>query len=337
MRILYAIQGTGNGHMARAHEIVPLLMEYGEVDLLVSGIQTELSLPWPVKYRLYGWSFIFGKRGGVDWLATVRRSRPGNFMREVLSLPVRTYDLVISDFEPVSAWASLIQGVPCVGLSHQCAVLHPSFPKPRQVDLLGWILLKCYAPTSHNFGFHFKKAGDRVFHPVIRSDIRRAKVRNLGHYTVYLPAWSDQAIVSFLSQFPDHRWEVFSKHCQHRQQYGNVMVQPVDKELFTQSFTNCEGVLCNSGFETPAEALHLGKKLCVIPMKGQYEQQCNAALLQSMGVMVLNDLLPHSKAKVLAWLDATDRVAVDYLDETADILEGIVRGFGHRVLPDYQI
>ena len=88
MRILYAIQGTGNGHMARAHEVVPMLMEYGEVDLLVSGIQTELSLPWPVKYRLYGWGFIFGKQGGIDWAATIRRSRPVNFIKEICNLPV---------------------------------------------------------------------------------------------------------------------------------------------------------------------------------------------------------------------------------------------------------
>ncbi|MFM7329964.1 MAG: glycosyl transferase, partial [Bacteroidota bacterium] len=37
MRILYAIQGTGNGHLARAEEIIPILFSYGKVDLFVSG------------------------------------------------------------------------------------------------------------------------------------------------------------------------------------------------------------------------------------------------------------------------------------------------------------
>ncbi|MGV8827720.1 MAG: glycosyltransferase family protein [Breznakibacter sp.] len=337
MRILYAIQGTGNGHMARAHEVVPMLMEYGEVDLLVSGIQTELSLPWPVKYRLYGWGFIFGKQGGIDWAATIRRSRPVNFIKEIFNLPVRKYDLVISDFEPVSAWACILHGVQCIGLSHQSAVLHPSFPKPRQVDLLGKFLLKCYAPASRNYGFHFKKAGNHVFHPIIRSDIRKAKTSNKGHYTVYLPAWSDQAIATFLNLFPNHRWEVFSKHCQHKQAYGNVVIQPVDKDQFTQSFVSCEGILCNAGFETPAEALFMGKKLCVMPMHGQYEQQCNAALLQSMGVAVLEDLQPHSKGKIMDWIASESRVSVDYQDETSDILDDLIRGLDRRVVPGYQI
>ncbi len=337
MRILYAIQGTGNGHMARAHEVVPMLMEYGQVDLLVSGIQTELSLPWPVKYRLYGWGFIFGKQGGIDWAATVRRSRPINFLKEIFNLPVSQYDLVISDFEPVSAWASILHGVPCIGLSHQSAVLHPSFPKPRQVDWFGKFLLKCYAPASRNYGFHFKKAGSHVFHPIIRSDIRKAKTSNKGHFTVYLPAWSDQAIAAFLNLFPNQQWEVFSKHCQHSQTLGNVVIQPVDKARFTESFVSCEGILCNAGFETPAEALFMRKKLCVIPMHGQYEQQCNAALLQSMGVMVLEDLLPQSQSRVMDWIASGSRVEVDYQDETADILDDLIRGMNRHIVPDYQM
>ncbi len=335
MKILYAIQGTGNGHMARACEIVPLLKEYGQVDFLVSGIQTELSLPWLVKYRLYGWGFIFGKRGGIDWASTIRHSRPFSFFREVISLPVREYDLIISDFEPVSAWACLLNGVKCIGLSHQAAVLHPSFPKPRQSNLLGKFLLKWYAPVCDHYGFHFQKAGNRIFQPIIRSDIRHARISNSGHYTVYLPAWSDQAISTFLNLFPSRRWEVFSKHCLYKQSIGNVVIQPVDKDLFTRSFVSSEGVLCNAGFETPAEALFKGKKLCVIPMKGQYEQQCNAALLQTMGVMVLHNLHPDVQLQMKAWIDSTERVDIHYHDETAEIIEDLICGLNTHIMPGY--
>ena len=67
MKILFGIQGTGNGHLSRAKEIIPLLMQYGEVDLLISGTDTEINLPYPVKYRKHGIGFIFGKRGGIDF------------------------------------------------------------------------------------------------------------------------------------------------------------------------------------------------------------------------------------------------------------------------------
>ena len=49
MKILYAIQGTGNGHLSRARDIIPVLQQKGELDILVSGIQADVDLPYPVK------------------------------------------------------------------------------------------------------------------------------------------------------------------------------------------------------------------------------------------------------------------------------------------------
>ncbi len=66
MKILYAIQGTGNGHLSRAREIIPILQRKGQLDLLISGTQADVELPYPVKYRFKGLCFIFGKKGGVD-------------------------------------------------------------------------------------------------------------------------------------------------------------------------------------------------------------------------------------------------------------------------------
>ena len=50
MRILYAVQKTGNGHLARAQEIIPLLQIYGDVDILTSGSQSQINLGFPVTY-----------------------------------------------------------------------------------------------------------------------------------------------------------------------------------------------------------------------------------------------------------------------------------------------
>ncbi len=105
MKILYAIQGTGNGHLSRARDIIPILQRKGELDILVSGIQADVDLPYPVKYRFKGLSFIFGKKGGIDLFKTYQKSNLKQLYKEITSLPVEDYDLVINDFEPVSAWA----------------------------------------------------------------------------------------------------------------------------------------------------------------------------------------------------------------------------------------
>jgi predicted glycosyltransferase len=43
MKVLYAIQGTGNGHLSRAEDIVPYLRKRCQVDILVSGTQSQLT------------------------------------------------------------------------------------------------------------------------------------------------------------------------------------------------------------------------------------------------------------------------------------------------------
>lgn len=323
MKILYAIQGTGNGHLARATEIVPLLGELGETDVLISGIQGDIQLPFEVKYRNYGVSFIFGRKGGVHTVQTLKKLKLLRFYRDIRKCPVENYNVVISDFEPVSAWACRLKGKKCIGLSHQNAVLHPAAPKPDVINWLGEWILQNYAPTHQKFGFHFKNLDNSNFTPVIRPAIRNAQPFNNGHYTVYLPAFSDKRIQKLLSLFPNTNWEVFSKHSKTSYQAGNIWFHPVSLDTFTQSFISCEGVLCTAGFETPAEALFMGKKLCVIPMSNQYEQKCNAAFLEHLGVTVLKNLA-EAYLTLKIWLNTSQIFHVDYPDITREILKEIV-------------
>ena len=86
MKILYAIQGTGNGHLSRAVDIIPELKKYGDLDLFVSGAQAEFKLPFPVKYTSKGLSFYFGKSGGIDFYKTFQKKTvPSMWSRRSMS------------------------------------------------------------------------------------------------------------------------------------------------------------------------------------------------------------------------------------------------------------
>src|SRR5215217_4404099 len=175
MKILYAIQGTGNGHMSRAREIIPLLKQRGDVDILVSGTQAEVVLDHPIKYKAQGLGFVFGKKGGIDLVATYKNNKLKRLWQEIRQLPVEDYDLVINDFEPVSAWACYLKGRSCVGISHQAAVLNEFAPRPKRADLLGEAVLRNYAPATMYYGFHFASYDKNIFTPVIRSEVRNLK------------------------------------------------------------------------------------------------------------------------------------------------------------------
>jgi uncharacterized protein (TIGR00661 family) len=333
MKILYAIQGTGNGHASRAIEIIPYLQQKADVDVLISGYQCELDFPFDINYKMYGLSFIFGKKGGIDFSQTLKKLRLKTLYQEIKSLPVKEYDLVINDFEPVSAWAAKINNVPIISLSHQNAVLDENAPK-FGVYKIERLLLKYYAPARIKFGFHFKPYSSAIFTPIIRKQIRYRNSTNKGHYTVYLPAYSDKKIIKVLSEFSQVKWEVFSKHTDKHKYKNNITIRPINGSDFIKSIATSAGVLCGAGFETPAEALFLGKKLLVIPMKNQYEQQCNALSLQEMGVPVLKKFNKKQYQKISQWIKSTETVSVHYPDCTEDILAAITLPFyNETILP----
>lgn len=105
-------------------------------------------------------------------------------VKEINSLPVEDYDLVINDFEPVSAWACYAKNVPCIGLSHQLGqfLLRSTQTETRR-DVVGKLILKNYAPNTEQYGFHFSYA-QNIFTPVIRKQVRDEEVKNHGHYTL---------------------------------------------------------------------------------------------------------------------------------------------------------
>jgi uncharacterized protein (TIGR00661 family) len=231
---------------------------------------------------------------------------------------------VINDFEPVSAWACYQKNKKCVALSHQVAVLNKNAPRAKNIDPIGKAIIKKYAPADAEYGFHFKPYDTNIFTPVIRSEVRDQQVSDEGHYTVYLPSYDDKRILKVLRECKHTKWQVFSKHNKKIITEKNISIVPIDNDAFIKSMATATGVLCGAGFETPAEALFLKKKLMVIPMKGQFEQQCNAVALKELGVPVIKSLKAKHLDKIKKWTKSGERVEVDYPDMTEEIINKIL-------------
>jgi uncharacterized protein (TIGR00661 family) len=327
MNILYAIQGTGNGHLSRAVDIIPELKKHGNLDLFVSGAQAEIVLPYPVKYKSKGLSFYFGKQGGINFLKTFQKNSSKDVIKEINDFPVDKYDLVVNDFEPITSWACRKKEIPIIGLSHQSALLSTKAPRPKVIDPFGEWMLKNYAPIKKYVGFHFEQYDKNIFTPVVRAAIREASVKDMGHYTIYLPAYDDKKLVQLLLKIPKVRWHIFSKHTKSPYHVGRISVYPISGQDFIESVVTGSGVLCGAGFETPAEVLHLNKKLLVVPMKSQYEQHCNAAALKRLGVPVLKKVKKKSIKKIERWLDEGKPLNISFPDIARDAVEKVMEKF----------
>jgi len=178
-----------------------------------------------------------------------------------------------------------------------------------------------------NYGFHFKKYNDKVYTPIIRSDIRLLKRTEKDHYTVYLPAYSDENIIAVLSKIKGVKWKVFSKETQIYYQKKNVYIKPINSKKFEKSLASCTGILCGAGFETPAEAIYLKKKLMVIPMKNQYEQHFNAKALEVLGIPVLKSLKKKHIPQIENWIEGNTKIELQFPNETQQIIDTILFDF----------
>ncbi|MCB0837205.1 MAG: glycosyl transferase [Bacteroidetes bacterium] len=326
MKVLYAIQGTGNGHLSRARDIIPLLKKYCDLDLLVSGTQSQVQLPYEIKFQYKGFSFAYNQRGGIHYGKSAFNNFSFRLIKEILQVPIKDYDLIINDFEPVSAWAARLRNVPCIALGHQAAFQSALTPRPRRRHLFGEFVLRNYAPANQAIGFHFLSYDHFIFPPVIRGDIRHSQPENKGHYTVYLPAIRDEVLIRLLSQIMHVNWQVFSRYAKESYWERNVWVRPIANTSFVNSLVSCEGIFTGAGFESPAEAIYLGKKLFVVPIMGQYEQQCNAAALAKLGVPIAQRVNQTIIPKLKTWVEEDQHIEMDFPDQTEEIIAGIFSG-----------
>lgn len=299
-------------------EILPSLERYGQVDIFLSGANNSLQLDASVKYRSKGLSLFYTNSGGLNYWEIARQVNPFRLLKEVRDLPVEKYDLVINDFECITSLACAFKKIPSVQFGHQASFISPKVPRPVHRERMGEWILRNYARATQYIGLHFKQYDDFILPPVIKKDILQAEPTDKGHITVYLSSYSDATVKRFLGPLKDHRFQVFSKEVSRPVTDGNIQFIPVSKGSFNKSLISCKAILTGAGFETPAEALYLGKKLMVIPIRGQYEQNCNAAALQKMGIPVLNALDAGFATAFQPWMEEKKKpcLHLDYSTES---------------------
>jgi uncharacterized protein (TIGR00661 family) len=153
-----------------------------------------------------------------------------------------------------------------------------------------------------------------------------------GYYTVYLPSYDAIEIIKKLKRIEQVEWHFFLKYSSKKYKVFNLSINPINSKLFPKSRASAEGVVTNAGFDKTSEAFFLRKKLLVIPMKKQFEQHCNVAMLAKMGVTVLKKLNKKMIQPILEWGNKNTLVEVKYKDNGKAIIDLIFKN--HPVLID---
>ena len=282
MNILYGVQGTGNGHISRSREMVKALCALGhQVQVLVSGRPREL-LPALPEFGSYL------TRKGLTFVTNCGKLRP---MRTALKLDLRKffsdirafdpspYDLVITDFEPLTARIARRTKLPCVGIGHQYAFFH-DIPMVGDNTATRWII-KHFAFCDQPIGLHWHHFDHPILPPIVPPLDHKSTTVNEALILVYLPFESIDAIRNLLQPFNSNSFHIYGK-TPHAVDEGPLHFRPFSREGFLTDLYRCNGVICNAGFELPSEALQLGKKLLLRPLNGQMEQESNALAFEKL-------------------------------------------------------
>ncbi len=324
MRILYGVQATGNGHISRSREVVTALKQVGhDVHVIFSGREPEQL--WDVQafipFSAYkGLTFAFA-HGKIKYLQTIKNLSPIQFFQDIAHWDTESFDLVITDFEPISARIAKRLNIPSIGIGHQYAFQYP-IPLAKR-DPLALLVLKYFAPADYSLGLHWHHFGHAILPPIVPRIPSGGNRSIPDKILVYLPFEEIQEAKQLLLQFPDYTFYYYAA-VNTPEDFGNVHLRPFNREKFINDLLTCEGVISNAGFELASEALHLGKKLLVRPLAGQMEQLSNALVLEQLHLgKAMSNL---SQDAVAAWLHLPLREPISYPDVAHEIAQWICRG-----------
>lgn len=324
LNILLGVQTTGNGHIVRSRELRAGLLERGHrVYTLFSGPSARQR--WPLEefapYHVCRGLTFASEGGRIRYLRTAREARLLRFLRDVHELDWRGYDLVISDYEPITAYMAKRRGLHSLGMGHLYAFAH-DVPKVRSNPLIHGLMNR-FAPVTTPLGMHWHHFGQAILPPSVPDDVRACEPLRRDFCVVYLPFEHSEAVEQFLATCPGIDFHVYTRVDRERRS-GNRLLRPIQRQAFVDDLAACRGVICNAGFSLVSEALHLGKRVLVKPLVGQIEQESNVLALQQLA---LGEVMHSLDAQVLRdWLDGTDIAAQNYPPVIEPVIDWIEAG-----------
>ena len=333
MRILYGVQGTGHGHLIRSASMVRQLRELGhDVHCLISGRDPKTF--WGVDHfapytALRGFTGTV-RKGGVKLFESIGRLRIRRFFRDVAAFDASGFDLVVTDYEPVSGWIARRNKLPSIGLGHLYS-FRGRLPLPgvtRPAQLLVGRFAGIYTPVRRAIGLHWHHFGGPNLPPTVGPEVRSADSVDDKKVLVYLPGEDEAATVALFQQCAGHQF-VFYRPVEEPRQVGNVLLRPYDRQDFLADLAESGGVIANAGFTLPSEALHLGRRLLVKPIRSHPEQFLNGRALRLLRLGTVADQLSHSVLE--RWLGSEPPVAMNYPDVTSHLARWISGGDWDRI------
>lgn len=352
LRVAFAVQGEGRGHMTQALALGELLRAHGHA---VCGVLVGRSegRPLPAFFTAGIGAPVVGVESpnfayeghavhlGRTVERTLRRSR--HYTRALRRVRRRLDawrpDVVVNFYEGMLGLA-VPAGVPVVCVGHQYMFGHPAY-RFASGQRLGRAAAKAYTrltatAAAHRLALSFYPAADlpglTVVPPLLRRAVRRLDGKeDDGSFLLYL---LNQGMAEAVEAWHRRRSEVVLHAFWDgpaRRPHPNLTFHPLCGERFIERMARARGVVCTAGFESVSEALWLGKPVYMLPTAGHVEQRANALDAHAVGAGIfgtrfdLDDFLHHLERppapevyrRFRRWVEAGEAKAVAVIEAAA--------------------
>jgi uncharacterized protein (TIGR00661 family) len=321
-RILYGVAGEGFGHSSRAHLIGQHLIDSGH-DLLFAA--SHKSLFYLRQYfadtvkEIMGMSLVY-QHGKPKPIGTIATNVLG-FLDGGHTKNTRLYqqdfdrfgpDIVITDFEPFTAWWAWRNGVPFISIDNEHLLTNCEIEKVNG-SLLPRLNAKCvtlvYSPGAaayivvNFFSVPVKNDSTILAPPVVRPLLYSMKPSKGNHILVYsTDPTSKRKIFDALGEFADVQFFVYG--CGEDGWQRNCQFKKISAEDFLRDLADSRAVIATGGFSLISECLYFRKKMLLVPILNQYEQMVNARYIEKLGLgRCTNQLDQNTLSSFLAHLD----------------------------------
>jgi uncharacterized protein (TIGR00661 family) len=362
MKFLFIVQGEGRGHMTQAQVLKGVLEKQGHsIEAVILGTSKRRKVPayffdtfqCPV-YSFPSPNFITDSENkSIRIRATIIENLKKSplFFRTLKRIDqyvkLHQPNVIINFYDILGG---LYNGMfrpkaRFIAIGHQYLAFQPEFDFANQKNIYSFlfklntkitcfgadktIALSLYPPPET-----MVKNGLKVWPPLVKGAIKKMKVKEGDFFLAYAvnPGYA-QEIMLTAKENPRSNLEAFWDNTEmpdHYQPLPNLTFHQICETRFIEKMASCKGFLTTAGFESIGEAMYLSKPVLMVPVKGQYEQRCNALDAEKAGagkaaksfdLMILKQYMAGQKGSqekhkaYKEWQDSLEEHVLEMVDD----------------------
>lgn len=352
-RIVYGVAGEGFGHSSRVHLIGQKLLDAGHEVAFVASEKSFVYLQqyFTEKVKNINGLFLVYKDRDIRTLRTVianiskfPSAALKNFKLFKNYLVPFSPDLVITDFEPFTAFWASSNNIPLISIDHEHLLSHcklddlnkNKIAKYNSRFVIKFFRIRASAYIILNF---FETPATRnntiLAPPVVRQIVGQFKPVSGEHILFYSTDNTNlDKLIRIFRKFPDYRFMIYGFN--KNQRHGNCILKKTSTREFVADLAASRAVIATAGFSLLSECLFFRKKMLLLPILGQYEQLVNAHYARKLNIGTSSykldeNILRNFLSKIDEPVRPNGKILWPDNDRFFNVLEGTLNKIGFSI------